>query len=363
MPHEGYMFQAMSLAVKGAGHTSPNPVVGAVIVRGDKIIGRGWHKKAGMPHAEIEAIKSAKESVSGAALYVTLEPCCHWGRTPPCTDAIISAGIKKVVIGHNDPNPKVAGKGVRALKAAGIDVVTGVLRDECRGLNEAYIKYITSGMPFVTLKLASSLDGRIAAVGGASKWITGIEARRHAHYLRGLSDAVMVGVNTVLADDPELTVRLVKGKNPVRVVLDSALKTPLSAKVFADADKDGLIIFTSEKASRAKATKAKALGAEVVRVSSVKGGVDMKEVMKELGRREITSLLVEGGGTIAAGAVKKGLIDKLCLFMAPKLIGGDGVAVIGPLCVKDPAKALPVSGMTIAMFGKDILVEGYFKGI
>lgn len=363
MQDAGYMRMALSLAKKGAGKTSPNPAVGAVLVKGGRVIGKGYHKKAGLPHAEIEAIKSAKEDVRGATLYVTLEPCCHWGRTPPCTDALKRAGIREVVIGHKDPNPKVSGKGISALKAAGIKAAVGVLEDKCRKLNEAYIKYITTGAPFVTLKLASSLDGRIATVTGASRWITCPESRARAHRLRAMSDAVMVGVNTVVKDDPELTVRLAKGKNPVRVVTDSTLRTPLAAKVFAGTEEGRLIIYTTKKASQAKVKKAVALGAVVVSVGLTNGGVAVREVIADLGRRGVVSLLVEGGSMLSASLLSAGLVDKLCFFMSPGLIGGDGAPAVASLGVKDPAKAPFIHGMTITRSGKDMLVEGYFKGI
>ena len=248
------MQTAIALARKGIGKTSPNPAVGAVIVKNGRIIGKGYHKKAGRAHAEINALKQAGIKAKGAEMYITLEPCNHFGRTPPCTDVIIKAGIKKVFIGMKDPNPLVAGKGVRRLRSAGMDVEVGILEDECRGINEAYIKYITTKTPFVTLKLASTLDGKIATAAGESKWITGEDARRFAHRMRREADAVMVGIGTVLKDNPELTTRLVKGKDPIRIVVDSQLRIPVNAKVL-NKKRGGIIIATTKpvKGGRIKA--------------------------------------------------------------------------------------------------------------
>lgn len=355
------MRAALRLAKKGLGRTSPNPAVGSVIVRDNKIIAGGYHKKAGLPHAEIEALKSAKAPVKGATLYVTLEPCCHFGRTPPCTDAILSSGIKRVVIGMTDPNPKVGGKGVRILRSAGIDVISGVLEEECRGINEGYIKYITTRTPFVTLKLASSLDGRIATDSGESRWITGTASRRLVHRMRSVSDAVMAGSGTVLKDDPELTVRLVKGRNPVRVVLDSVFQVPMGARVFSGIDGSRTIVFTTRSASRDKIKKAEAAGAEVIIVPKSADGVDLKRVLKELGKREITGVLVEGGGRLAASLLKQGLIDKVFLFLAPIFLGKDGVASIGALGIKSLKNAPSLYNMTVKKTGTDILIEGYIK--
>lgn len=357
---ERFMREALALAKKGLGRTSPNPTVGAVIVKNGRVIARGFHKKAGQPHAEIAAFKDAKESVKGATLYVTLEPCCHYGKTPPCTDAVMRSGIKRVVAGMLDPNRLVAGKGAGILRRAGINVTSGVLEGECAELNEWYIKYITKKMPYVTLKLAMSVDGRIATVAGESKWITGMEARRHVHKMRSESDAVMVGVNTVLKDDPALTVRLAEGKNPARVVVDSLLRTPLDAKIFDNAGKARLIIFTTNAAPADKIKKAQAKGAEVVTVPKSGGGVDLKKVLRELGSRAIASLLVEGGGSLGASLMKAGLVDRISFFIAPIVLGGDAVPGIGPLGIKKMAKALVIKDMTIKNIGKDILIEGCF---
>ncbi len=360
MPHEAFMRAALRLAKKGLGRTSPNPAVGAVIVKGGRVIGKGFHRKAGLPHAEIEALGSAK-GVKGATLYVTLEPCCHFGRTPPCTEAIIGSGIKRVVIGAVDPNPLVRGKGIARLKSAGVAVTSGVLEDECRTLNEAYNHYIRTGLPFVTLKLASTLDGRIATSKGESQWITGVEARKFVHRMRSLNDAVMIGSGTALKDDPALTVRLIKGRNPIKALLDSAFKTPLSAKVF---NGGRVIVFTTRKAPKKKVEGARRLGAEViVAPSSLKwgDGVDTGFVMKELGKREITSVLAEGGGRLAASLLRHGLVNRAAIFLSPKLLGADALASVGALGLKRLKDATALKDIKVTNINRDILVEGYIK--
>lgn len=360
MPHERFMRAAIALARKGVGKTSPNPAVGSVIVKGGKIIASGYHKKAGTAHAEAAAL-SKTNNAKNSVLYVTLEPCCTFGRTPPCTDAIIASGIKTVVTGAKDPNPRVSGRGVDTLRRSGIEVIESVLASECESLNEAYNRYITTGTPFVTLKLASSLDGRIAASSGESKWITGTEARRLVHRMRSVNDAIMTGSGTVLKDDPELTVRLVKGKSPLRVVLDSALRVPLASRVFRGlGEGDGrLIIFTSKEASRAKIEKARKLGAEVISVPASSGGVSIKSVLRELGKREIISVLVEGGGRLAASLIRESAVDKAVIFFAPMIIGGDGVPSVGPLELKGLGRAPRFERTAIKRAGADLMFEGY----
>ncbi len=363
MPHERFMRAALRLALKGAGLTSPNPAVGAVLVKDGRVISMGYHRKAGLPHAEVEALNALREDVSGATLYVTLEPCCHWGRTPPCTDAVVNAGIGKVVVGARDPNPRVAGKGIRALKAAGVEVISGVLEAECREINAAYVKYITMKAPLVTLKLASSLDGRIAAPDGESRWITGSVSRAFVHRLRTLADAVMVGSATVLKDDPLLTVRSVKGKNPRRVVLDSSFRIPLDAKVLKrnDADKGPPIVFTTAAASGAKVKKAVKAGVHVIKVPAAKEGVDIRKVLNELGKLEVTSLLVEGGGRVAASFLKAKAVDRLILFLSPVFLGGDAVPSIGPLELKALKASPRLKRLSTRSMGDDILIEGSFS--
>ncbi|MBI4948601.1 MAG: bifunctional diaminohydroxyphosphoribosylaminopyrimidine deaminase/5-amino-6-(5-phosphoribosylamino)uracil reductase RibD [Deltaproteobacteria bacterium] len=347
---------SLRLAKKGVGKTSPNPAVGAVIVKNGEVVGAGWHRKAGGPHAEVEALRSAKGGVKGATLYVTLEPCVHYGRTPPCVDAVISAGIKRVVIGAKDPNPLVAGRGIKKLKASGIAVDSGVFESECRAINRPFEKFITTKTPFVTLKLASTLDGRIAIASGESRWITSEASRKSVHRLRAEADAVMVGVNTLLRDDPELTVRKVRGKDPLKAVLDSSFKTPLGARVFKDPRR--LVIFTGHGASQTKVARARALGARVVVVPSKKDGLDIRRVMKELGRLEVAGLLVEGGGTLAASLVKAGLVDRFVFFISPMVIGGDGRPSIGGLGLRRLEAAPKLKDVIVKRSGCDILIEG-----
>ncbi|MEK6758181.1 MAG: bifunctional diaminohydroxyphosphoribosylaminopyrimidine deaminase/5-amino-6-(5-phosphoribosylamino)uracil reductase RibD [Deltaproteobacteria bacterium] len=363
MPHSRFMRLALALAKKGKGLTSPNPAVGAVIVRAGRVVGRGYHKKAGEEHAEISALASCGNT-KGAALYVTLEPCCHFGKTPPCVDAVIRSGVKTVVVGMLDPNPLVAGGGIRRLEDAGIKVVAGVLEKECRALNEPFIKFITTGTPFFTVKLASSLDGRSAASTGDSKWITGLESRRLVHKIRKASDAVMVGSSTVIKDDPELTVRLVKGRDPLRVIVDSSFRTPLDAKALRvpTSIKTGArppIVFTTGKADKSKIKAARLSGVDVVVVRRSDEGVDLKAVSAELARRGVLSVLVEGGGTLAASFIREGLADKLMIFYGPLMIGSDGFPSVGFLGVGSVKKAIRLRGMTVKRVSDDILVEGY----
>lgn len=361
MPHSRFMRLAISLAKKGQGLTSPNPAVGAVIVKAGRVAGRGYHKKAGGVHAEISALASCADP-KGATLYVTLEPCCHFGKTPPCADAVISSGIKTVVVGMLDPNPLVAGGGIKRLKEAGIKVETGVLEKECRALNEPFIKFITTGTPLFTVKLASSLDGRTAASTGDSKWITSAQSRRLVHRVRKATDAVMVGSSTVMKDDPELTVRLVKGRDPLRVIVDSSFRVPLDAKALRIPTQTGArppIVFTTGKADKSKIKAARMAGVDVVVVRRSAEGVDLLAVSAELARRGVLSVLVEGGGTLAASFIREGLADKLMIFYGPLMIGSDGFPSVGPLGVRSVKRAIRLKGMTVKRVSDDILVEGY----
>ncbi|VAV83602.1 Diaminohydroxyphosphoribosylaminopyrimidine deaminase / 5-amino-6-(5-phosphoribosylamino)uracil reductase [hydrothermal vent metagenome] len=363
------MRKAMALAVKGRGRTAPNPMVGAVVVKKGRIIGRGYHARAGLAHAEVVALDNANVGKTGRALggaggadlYVTLEPCPVFGRTPPCTDAIIEAGIKRVFVGAGDPNPKVRGRGVRKLRQAGIVVTTGILKAECVAINVAYNKHIVSGLPYVTLKLATSLDGRIAASSGDSTWITSKESRSYVHELRNTVDCVMVGSGTALADNPRLTTRGVKGgRNPMRAVLDSSLSLPPDANIFKSARKTGVFVFTGKAASAKKADILTAKGATVIRVQTTKAGLSLKAVLKELGGRGVTDLMVEGGGVLAAGLLKAGLVDKVLWFTAPLIIGAGGLPSVAELGGKDMSRALRFKDIKIKTFGTDVLVEGCF---
>lgn len=351
------MKMAIGLARRGVGKTSPNPAVGAVIVKQGAVVGRGYHRRAGLPHAEIEALSDAGRRARGGDLYVTLEPCNHRGRTPPCTESIIASGVERVFVGSPDPNPLVAGRGVRRLKRADIAVTEGILEDRCARINEAYNSFITTGLPYVTLKMAATLDGMIATKTGDSKWITGERSRRLVHRMRGETDAIMVGRGTVERDDPALTTRHGKGKNPVRVVVDSELKIPLMARLFGEAGK--VIIATTRRAAKARVREVEERGATVLLLPSVKGGVNLKRLMVKLGEMEIVSLLIEGGGTLAASSVRCGIVDKLALFYAPKVIGGDGLPLFGGLGVKRLVDSIAVKGMRVKRLGDDFMVEGY----
>jgi len=363
--NERFMARAVALALKGVGRTSPNPLVGAVIVKAGRIVAEGFHGKAGWPHAEVVALARLKEaggSAKGADVYVTLEPCSHHGRTPPCVDGLIAAGVKRVFAGMIDPNPIVAGSGIKRLKAAGVECASGILEAECRALNPAFIKYITKKTPYVTLKLAASFDGRIAVASGQSKWITGAVARRYVHRLRSLSDAVMTSSETAAKDDPALTARDARGLNPLRVLLDTRFKTPLDARIFERHSKDRFpypaLVLTTSSASAVKIKKAQAMGVEVVVAPKSSTGVDIKAVMLELGRRSVTSLLVECGGALAAALLKAGMVDRLSLHIAPIIIGSDGVAAVGALGVKTVAGALRLKSVRVRRAGEDMIVEG-----
>lgn len=362
--HEKYMSLAISLARKGEGGTSPNPLVGAVLVKKGEIIGKGYHRKAGLPHAEIEAFIDAGgkgRDVRGGTLYVSLEPCCHREKkTPPCTDAVIEKGVREVIVGALDPNPKVSGKGVKTLRDAGISVTTGVLEEKARRLNEAFNKYITTRTPFVTLKLAATLDGKIATHTGDSKWIGSERQRRMGHRLRSLADAVMVGTGTILKDDPSLNVRLYKkaGKDPVPVVLDRTLKTPVKSKIFSA--HESVIIVTGRAHDRDKRKKLEGAGARIIEVGSDKDGhFRLMELARELGKIEIMSLLIEGGSATAALALKSGIVDKVVFFYAPRVAGAEGLSMVGKLGVSRIKDSLGIERVKIRKLGDEFMVEGY----
>ncbi|HEX2226071.1 MAG TPA: bifunctional diaminohydroxyphosphoribosylaminopyrimidine deaminase/5-amino-6-(5-phosphoribosylamino)uracil reductase RibD [Candidatus Binatia bacterium] len=353
------MRMACRLALKAAGRTSPNPMVGAVLVRDGKIVGTGYHKAAGTDHAEIVALKRAGENARGATLFINLEPCSHFGRTPPCSRALIAAGIKSVVAGMRDPNPLVAGRGFRELKRAGIAIRYGVLEDECRELNEAFVKYITRGLPFVTLKLAASLDGKIATQSGDSRWISGEKSRATVHKLRDKVDAVLVGSGTVIADDPLLTCRIPGGRNPRRVVLDGRLRIPPAARVLRQPDREKTLIITSRRAPVRRERALAAQGAQILRVPERDGTLSWRAVLNQLASLGIQSILIEGGAATAASALKEKAVDKILLFYAPKIIGGDGRVMIDRLGIRSANEALQVRRFAIARSGEDILLTGY----
>jgi diaminohydroxyphosphoribosylaminopyrimidine deaminase/5-amino-6-(5-phosphoribosylamino)uracil reductase len=351
-----YMRLALRLGRRGLGRTSPNPPVGAVVVAGNTVVGRGYHHRAGLPHGEAEALRGAGKKARGATLYVTLEPCAHHGRTPPCTDAVIAAGVRRVVVGTRDPNPAVPGNGVARLRAAGIDVTTGVEQAACDELIAAFRKHVTTGMPLVTLKLAASLDGRIATATGESRWITGEASRRYVHRLRAEHDAILVGAETVLHDDPELTCRLRGGRNPLRVILDGRLRLPLTAKVLANTQVAPTLVVAGQQASAAKTRQIEARGATVVRLPARAGQISMARPIRALGRRGVMSVLIEGGATVAAAALAARVVDRVLIFYAPKLIGGDGRPMLGPLGVRSLRQALRLGPLHVRRLATDVLL-------
>lgn len=354
---EFYMRLALNAAAGAAGQTGINPMVGCVVVNDGRIVGIGAHLKRGEGHAEVHALNMAGEQARGATAYVTLEPCSHHGRTPPCSDRLIREGVKRVVVATADPNPLVAGRGIARLRDAGIEVDVGLLGDESRKLNEAFGKYIATGLPFVTIKTALTLDGRIATRTGSSKWITGPQAREAVHTLRHRHDAIMVGVGTVLADDPELTTRLsVPGLHPVRVVVDSQLRTPPEARVLNG--EAPTIVLTTEQAPHERAEALREAGADVV-VCGEGPRVDLEAGLRELGRRELGSVLVEGGGALNGSLLAAGLADKLLLFYAAKLVGSGAPPAFdfaGPDAMAD---ALRLESVSIERYGDDWCVAGY----
>ncbi len=360
---EHYMSLALRLAWKAKGRTSPNPMVGAVVVKNGKVIAKGYHQKAGGPHAEAIALRKAGTAARGATLYVTLEPCSHTNkRTPPCSPLVISSGVKRVVIAMIDPNPQVSGRGVKALRKAGIAVFTGVLEAEARKLNEAFIKYMSTGMPFVTLKIAQTLDGRIATSRGESKWITGEEARREGHRLRDANDAILVGVNTVLNDDPSLTTRIPGGRDPLRVVVDSTLRIPIKAKVLAQRSAATTMIATLMTAKADRFHRLLERGAEILITRSARKRVDLADLMRMLTTFGITSVLIEGGAEVNASALGAGIVDKVVLFVAPTLMTGkDSLCSVGGTSPVKLAHAVQLRDIAVRRVGMDLMVEGYVQ--
>jgi len=352
--HKKYMQLTLKLAAKGRGLTSPNPMVGCIIVKRGRIVGKGYHKRVGTEHAEVLAIQEAGKKAINSTLYVNLEPCSHWGRTPPCTEKIVEAGVREVIIGMKDPNPLV--DGFTELKFRGLKTKIGILEQQAKKLNEVYIKYIRTKRPFVIIKVAMSADGRIATKTGDSKYITSKEARMLVHKLRTEVDAVMVGLNTVIRDNPELTPRLYNGKDPMKIVVDSTLKIPKNCKLLKEPSK--LIIATTNKARKSEIAKLQHKGATVIVTKSKQGMVDMNDLLKQLGKHEIVSVMIEGGSELNSSAIKASVVDKILIFTAPKLIG-NGVAAIGNLGVNKINKAINLKDPVCSRVGKDMLVEAY----
>jgi diaminohydroxyphosphoribosylaminopyrimidine deaminase/5-amino-6-(5-phosphoribosylamino)uracil reductase len=357
---EIFMQRALDLAAKAVGRTSPNPAVGAVIVRGGRVIGEGFHYRAGLPHAEIEALRKVKGSAKGATLYVNLEPCSHHGRTPPCAEAVLEAELKRVVVGMVDPNPLVRGRGIRRLRRAGVEVRTGVLRDRCERLNEDFTTFVQTGRPMVTLKLAASLDGRIATANGDSKWISGELSRRLVHEMRNRVDAILVGAGTVRADDPQLTCRLRGGRDPLRVILDGRLSISPTARVCTQVSSaKTLVVTTANNGFHRKREELEKIGIEVLRLPGERGRVRFLPLLQELGRRGVKHLMIEGGGQVAAAALKENVVDKVLFFYGPKLLGGEGMPMVGPLGVDRVAAGLKLHTIELHQLKDDVLVSGY----
>lgn len=359
MNDESYIKLTLKLAEKGCGSVSPNPLVGCAIVKDGRIIGAGYHEKFGGNHAEINAINSTSESLEGATLYVNLEPCSHHGKTPPCVDKIIEKKIKRVVIGTLDMNPLVSGKGIKKLKSAGIDVTVGILEKECIELNKFFFKYITKKLPYVTLKAAQTIDGKIADDFGNSKWISSISSRRRVHSLRAKYDAVLVGSGTIISDDPSLTVRLIEGRNPKRIVFDSNLKLSLDHKIFSSISDKNLIIVTSRRSAdkKSKVKKITSLGAQIIFAKeNGKGKINLNSALRELAKQSISSILVEGGGQIYTSFLKSNLFDDILLFVAPKILGS-GIPLAENFDSTSLKKALKLRIASAEIIGEDLLIE------
>ncbi len=361
MTNEYYMQMALELAKKGADFVNPNPLVGAVIVKNGEIIGCGYHEKYGEPHAERNALANCSVSPKGATLYVTLEPCCHFGKTPPCTQAIIQSGISKVMVGIRDPNPLIAGKGIKMLKKEGIEVAEGVLQEQCRSINEIFFHYIQTKTPYVVMKYAMTMDGKIAANDGKSKWITGEMARHKVRQDRNRCSAIMVGVGTVVADDPLLTCRIEGRRNPIRIICDTNLRTPLHTKIVTTARDVPTIFATACKDVQRHQDYIDA-GCRIITLSRKDGHIDLSELMMQLGGEKIDSILLEGGGTLNWAMLEAGFVNKVQAYIAPKLFGGlHAKTPLAGLGVKNPDQAIILKNTTINLLGDDILIESEVK--
>ncbi|MDD7593845.1 MAG: bifunctional diaminohydroxyphosphoribosylaminopyrimidine deaminase/5-amino-6-(5-phosphoribosylamino)uracil reductase RibD [Peptoniphilaceae bacterium] len=359
MNDEDGMRRALALAARGVGWTNPNPMVGAVIVKDGRVIGEGYHHQYGGLHAEREALKACAESPEGATMVVTLEPCCHEGKQPPCTEAILNAGIRRVVIGSNDPNPLVAGKGIAMLRTHGVEVKTGVLQKECDAINEVFFHYIQTKRPYVVMKFAMTLDGKIATRTGASQWITGEAARARVHEDRNRYAGIMVGISTVLADDPLLTCRLPEGRNPVRIICDTHLRTPLESQIVQTAQDVSTILVIGESASKARIADYEAAGCSVWTLPEKEGAIDLSILMARLGEAKIDSVLLEGGGTLNESALRSGIVQRVQAYIAPKLFGGRAAkSPIEGWGVATPSEAVRLKDTRVMKIGEDFLIEG-----
>lgn len=356
---EEYMRMALELAVKGKGWVAPNPMVGAVIVRDDgKVIGQGYHERYGELHAERNALKNCLESPQGATIYVTLEPCCHHGRQPPCTEAILEAGIRRVVVGSGDPNPLVCGKGIRILRENGVEVTEGVLKEECDRINDIFFHYIRTKTPYVVMKYAMTLDGKIAAYTGNARWVTGEAAREHVHRLRHELSAIMVGVGTVVADDPMLNCRLPDTKDPLRIICDTHLRTPLDARVVQTA-REIPTVFATCCDDTERIMRYQEYGCRMIRVGKNGRSVDLRELMRKLGAEGIDSILLEGGGTLNWSALNSGIVNKVMAYTAPKIFGGYSAKTpVEGDGVTTPQLAFSLKETSVTKLGEDYLIEG-----
>lgn len=357
------MKMALELAEQGRGWTSPNPMVGAVIVKDGAVIGKGFHQVAGGPHAEIHALNDAGGKAKGATLYVSLEPCNHTGRTPPCTEAILESGIKRVVAGIRDPDPRVTGSGLGFLESQGVEVSVGVCEAACRRINEAFIKYVTTSCPFVILKCAATLDGCIATRSGDSKWITNPLSRQFVHEIRHAVDAIMVGIGTVLKDDPQLTTRLEgrEAKDPMRIVLDTNLSIPKKARMLRLSSDSGILIVCGDSAPLEKRKKLEGFGIRFLTLDDEEGQIDLTALVEELGKIGITSLLIEGGSRINGSALRAGIVDKVYMFYAPKIYGGEGIPICAGPGVELMEQSMSLEDITVHRFADDVMIEGYVK--
>lgn len=355
--HEALMARALRLALRGRGTVSPNPMVGAVIAQNGKVIAEGWHHRVGGDHAEVDALKKAREAARGGDLYVNLEPCCHFGRTPPCTRALLEAGLRRVFIAHQDPNPLVAGQGIETLRQAGVEVHVGLLESRAREVNAPFLTWITRGRPFVLLKMAVTLDGRVADREGRSRWVSSEVSRREVHRLRSWFDAVMVGAGTVVRDDPLLLPAMVRPRSRLlRIVADLDGRTPLEARLLGSTDQGPVAIALAAGMPRAQAYRDR--DAEVLEVPATTEGLDLQALLQELGRREVTSLLVEGGPTLARGLLAAGLVDRVWLFVAPRLLGDpQAPAWVADLGLRDLRSGLPFEVLRTRRTGPDVCIE------
>jgi len=364
MTDQYYMQKAIELSLRGIGMVNPNPLVGAVIVKNNEIIGEGYHASFGEAHAEVMAINNAKADCKGATMYVTLEPCSHFGKTPPCALKIIDFRFQKVVIGIIDPNPLVSGKGIQLLKEAGISVTTGVLSKEITKVNEVFINYITKKTPFVVMKTASTFDGKIATTSGDSRWISGKGSRKLVHRLRQQYSGIMVGIVTVLLDDPELNIRDFKGKkkNPIKIIVDSTARIPLNAKVLTSKNGAQTIIAVTNRAPEAKIKELIKIGAIVIVCPHTKQGVDLSYLMIELGKMSIDSILLEGGGTLNYSAITQGIVNKVINIIAPKIVGGvNSPTTVTGKGIEQLSNAIKIKDLSTEIIGDDILLEGYIE--